>query len=644
MDPDEQPDDEPAPSFDDLGLHPDALAAVKALGFTTPTPIQLAAIPPLLKGRDVVGGARTGSGKTAAFALPLLERVRDSGRGLKALILAPTRELALQVTEAIRTFARGQRLEIATVYGGASYHPQLKALHQGVPVVVGTPGRLIDLLEKGALDLSGVEYVVLDEADEMLNMGFLEAVERLLAETPESRQVALFSATMPPAIRRVAARYLRDPIELSVDGGKGPAIDHIKQLGYRAPQRFKIEALVRILLGSERGATLVFARTKRGCQEAADALASRGIPVEALHGDLSQRDRERVVEGLRRGHIEVVIATDVAARGIDVEHITHVINFDLPDNAEVYTHRIGRTGRAGREGTAITFVAPQDDRRFRFLQQRLHQRIPAGRVPSDADISRLQQTRLRAELSAALEDADAARAWVAKVLAGSEHDAEDLAAAAIRVLARGRGVPLSLQADDEPPDWSRPPGMEPRRGPRDHHAARDHQEVRDQRGPGPRPGPRSHPGPGPRPGPGSHSGAGPGPGSHPGPGHRRDTDEVELFVSIGRSKGVRAADLVGALTNDIGMPGHLIGRITIGDHKSFIGLPRDVGHKLIAMTQTLQVRGIEAHISPARPRSGPPGPDRGPGRGPSTGGRKPFGGPKHGPGGKFGGGPGKRRS
>jgi ATP-dependent RNA helicase DeaD len=367
-------DEDPPSGFAAFALDERLRKAIGGLGFEKPTPVQAEAIPPLLEGRDVIGRARTGSGKTAAFGLPLLERVKDGG-GARALILAPTRELAIQVGNALRSFAKNIKgLQIATIYGGAPYPPQLKALRAGATIVVGTPGRVIDHLDRGTLNLSNLEFFVLDEADEMLRMGFIDDVEKLLAATPEERQIALFSATMPERIRGVAKKYLKNPHRVEVEG-HGMTVDHISQQWIYVPYRFKMDAIVRLLRGVARGTTLVFARTKAACGDINDRLTREGFNIDALHGDLSQPARDQVMKRMRARRLRIVVATDVAARGLDVEHIEHVINFDIPDDAEIYVHRIGRTGRAGREGKAITFVTPRERGRLRDFERRLRAKI-----------------------------------------------------------------------------------------------------------------------------------------------------------------------------------------------------------------------------------------------------------------------------
>ncbi len=558
-------------TFAEFGLDPRIQTALEGLGFEKPTDIQAAALPALLTGRDVIGRARTGSGKTAAFGLPLLERVKDSGPGVRALVLAPTRELAQQVSTALQSFGQGLGLRGVTIYGGAPYGPQLKALRRGVPIVVGTPGRLLDHLGSGALDLSNLEYIVLDEADEMLRMGFVDDVETILAAAPTPRQIALFSATMPAAIKRIAKAHLDQPLTIQTEDG-GPAVDHIEQAWTRVPNRFKPDALRRALMGGDRGTTLVFARTRASCGEVAGHLAGMGLRVEALHGDMNQSARERTLKMLRAGEVEIVVCTDIAARGIDVNHITQVVNLDLPENAEVYVHRIGRTGRAGRSGRALTMVTPAEVRKFGFFQKKLNQRVQEVALPSDQALAVKGRERLLKALDES--ESDDAMDWLAELLADGERTAEDIAAAALTLLGRERGIPLTTAGlNDGPPPWAHPPRREkrpdgpPRQG-FGGGAPRGHAPPRSQ-----------------------HQSGGGG--------------DVEIFVPLGRSAGLRPADLVGALANEAGVPGHVIGRITIHEFKSFIGLPADIAAHVLQRNPRLEVRGRQVALSRSHGKSAP---------------------------------------
>jgi len=537
-------------TFPEFDLDPAILTAVEKLGFESATPVQAETIPALLDGRDLIGQARTGSGKTAAFGLPMLQRLKDGGKPVRGLVLTPTRELTLQVTEAIRTFAKGLPVRVVAIYGGAPYPPQLKALRNGACIVVGTPGRVIDHLDRGSLDLSQVETFVLDEADEMLRMGFLEPVEHVLQALPETRQIALFSATMPAPIQKVSKRFLVDPVTIQVES-TSLSVDHIDQFWIRAPQRHKINALLRILQSNSHGATLVFTRTRKGCAEVADGLTKRGIAADAIHGDLNQAARERVIHRLRSKSLSVLVATDVAARGLDVSHLSCVINFDYPNGAETYVHRIGRTGRAGAQGRAITLVTPTEQRKLRYLQKAIKYDIQEMQPPSNAELSEIQRSALWAELEQVRVEADLkhVRKWLDEVRAESGVQPKDIAAAAIQLLTQHRGIDLS------------PPKAEPP------SAAR-----RQSRGAPGEVDPMAR------------------------------VNEVELFLNIGRHSSVRPADIVGALANEVGISGSDIGRINLFDKKSFVGLPSEIAKRVLSDFPVLIIRGIEVHLSLARPR------------------------------------------
>ncbi|MDO4887923.1 MAG: DEAD/DEAH box helicase [Actinomycetaceae bacterium] len=380
--------------FSDLGLPEDLLAAVTDLGFVSPTAIQASAIPLLLAGRDVVGVAQTGTGKTAAFALPLLAHVDPQVRGVQALVLAPTRELAMQGAEAVEAFAaRSRGVTVAAVYGGAPYGPQLRALEEGAQVVVGTPGRIMDLMDRGALELAGVRYFVLDEADEMLRMGFAEDVDAIAQSVPDGRVCALFSATMPPAIRRVAERHLSDAEEVTISR-PATTVSTVAQKYAVVPERHKIAALARILAVSQADAALVFVRTRATAEDLAIELGTRGVATAALSGDVVQKEREKLVARLREGTLDVLVATDVAARGLDVERIGLVVNFDVPREADTYVHRIGRTGRAGRTGESLTFVTPKERPRLRRIEKQTGSTMEQIELPTPAEVSRLRAERL----------------------------------------------------------------------------------------------------------------------------------------------------------------------------------------------------------------------------------------------------------
>ena len=372
----------PINGFESLGLPANVLAAVKKVGFETPSPIQAQTIPVLMEGHDVVGLAQTGTGKTAAFALPILSRIDLNMRKPQALVLAPTRELALQVADSFQSFASSLGgIHVLPIYGGQAYGIQLSGLRRGAQIIVGTPGRVIDHLEKGSLDISDLRFLVLDEADEMLNMGFQEDVERILADTPEDKQVALFSATMPNGIRRIAREYLREPKEISVKS-ETRTNTNITQRYLSVAHRNKLDALTRILEVTEFEAMIMFVRTKHETEELAEKLRARGFSAAAINGDIAQAQRERTVDQLKDGRLDILVATDVAARGLDVERISHVLNYDIPNDTESYVHRIGRTGRAGRSGEAILFVTPRERRMLRSIERATNAPLNEMDLPS----------------------------------------------------------------------------------------------------------------------------------------------------------------------------------------------------------------------------------------------------------------------
>ena len=522
-------------TFSEMGLDERLLQALEAIEFHTPTPIQAAVIHHMLSGKDVIGGARTGSGKTAAFGLPLLQQLDPEVRGVQALVVCPTRELALQVSKALQSFAAKMRVRFATVYGGAPYPPQIKALTGGASVVVGTPGRLIDHLERGNLDLSSLRTFVLDD------------VEKLLDATPQERQVALFSATMPEPIRRVAMR-LADPVEIQVED-RALSVGHIDQYWIKVPDRHKFDALVRVLQAVGAGTTLVFARTRVSCAETADALAKRGLAVDALHGDLNQPARERVLGRLRARRLSIVIATDVASRGIDVDHITHIVNYDLPPEVESYVHRIGRTSRATRRGTAISFITPREQFRLKNIQRATGSDIYPMEVPTDADIVRAGRGRMVEELREAMAESQDASDAIDELIKAHEWTERQLAEAALTLLARREDVVLGELPEEGPPDWA--------------HSQRKRQ------------------------------------------GDFERTNEVELFIPIGHKHGLTPNEVVGALTNEAGLSGRDIGRISITPRKTFVGLSRGTMQVLLERTGSLGLRGREVPIFPARPQSEP---------------------------------------
>ncbi len=546
------------PTFSQLGLAQPVLTALTDLGFEQPTPIQAAAIPALMEGRDLLGQAQTGTGKTAAFALPLLSRLDPDERRPQVLILAPTRELALQVSAACGDFARhlpGYRA--ATLYGGQPYAAQLRDLSRGAQVVVGTPGRVMDHIERGTLDLSGLRAVVLDEADEMLRMGFIDDVAWILERTPKTRQVALFSATMPPAVKRIAERHLSDPVRVTIAARTATA-DTIRQRYCVVDGHAKAEALARLLeTEDDLDAGLVFVRTKAATVELAEFLNGRGFPCEPLSGDIPQKQREQVVERLRRGRLKLLVATDVVARGLDVERITHVFNYDLPNDPESYVHRIGRTGRAGRKGEAILFVTPRERRALKGIERITRQRIEPMPLPDRDAVNARRAERFKAEVRDALAAPDLApyQTLVAELVEEEGLDPLQLAAALARLARKNDALFVA-----ELPTRSRPQSDEAR--------------------------PRT-----PR---------------------RPDVPMARYRLAVGRRHGVRPGNIVGAIANEARLESRHIGRIEIHDDHSLVDLPRGMDSDRLATLSRARVAGRPLDIRPAerapssRPRLGVP--------------------------------------
>lgn len=376
--------------FEDFGLHPDILKGISDIGFEEPSPVQAECIPAVLRGEDVIGQAQTGTGKTAAFGIPVLDRIQTSVNQVQSIILTPTRELAIQVSEELRRIGRPKRVKTLPIYGGQSIGRQVKILQQGVQVVIGTPGRLLDHLRRGTLNVEAVETIVLDEADEMLDMGFIDDIESVLKFVPKDRQLLLFSATMPPVIRQLANKYMRKPRYITINRGD-VSVPMIKQTYYRVLENNKVDALCRILDSEEVNLGIIFCRTKKGVDDLSDALQARGYLAGGLHGDLQQHQRDRVMNAFRNSEIELLVATDVAARGIDVGSVTHVINYDIPQDVESYVHRIGRTGRAGRAGVALTLVTPREMKQLRTIEEETGNRLKAKELPSLEEIAAKQQ-------------------------------------------------------------------------------------------------------------------------------------------------------------------------------------------------------------------------------------------------------------
>jgi ATP-dependent RNA helicase DeaD len=518
--------------FQHFGLMPQFMQAIEQMGFEQPTAIQEEAIPLLLNGSDVVGQAQTGTGKTAAFVLPMLQKIQPGLGKVQALVLAPTRELAIQVAEAATRMAMGSPVKVLPVYGGQSYEIQIRQLRRGMDIVVGTPGRLLDLINKKILDLSEVRYLVLDEADEMLEMGFIEDVETIMAQIPAERQMALFSATMPDAVRKLANRYLRDPQKITINPTQR-TVAETEQRHCRVREENKLEALVRILEVEEVKSALIFTRTKARAQDLSEELFRRGQPAEALHGDLNQARREFVLNRFRKGLIMILVATDVAARGLDVDDVSHVINYDIPGDAEDYVHRIGRTGRAGRKGVAITLVTPKERSRLGQIEAFIRQPMLEMAVPTRADILARRDERFIQQLTDQLGKGSISRerALLAK-LSDTSFDMLEIAAAAIQ-LARANEGKLPGEDIVEPiekkSNWKTSD-----KGPRGKRSERESGSPFTK-------GSRQH-----------------------------EAGMVRLWMNMGVEQGVRPSDVVGAIASEVGIPGRAIGEISIQRDHSFV--------------------------------------------------------------------------
>ena len=531
--------------FDSLGLADPIVTAVAALGYEEPTPIQREAIPVLISGRDLIGQAGTGTGKTAAFALPLIHRLTTASAvrtgGPRGLILVPTRELAMQVAEAVHKYAKRTPIRVVPVYGGAPMDQQIRALRRGVDVVVATPGRALDLMRRGTLTLDALDVLVLDEADEMLDMGFAEDLESILTATPATRQTALFAATMAPRIAAIAEKHLTKPARVMIKGEKrAPGkLPRVRQAAFIASRPQKARALGRILEFEDPASAIVFCRTRIEVDELTDTLTSHGYEAQALHGGMEQRQRDRVMQAFRQGQTAVLVATDVAARGLDIAHVSHVINYDIPTSPEVYVHRIGRTGRIGREGVAITLVDPREQRLLRQIEALTRQPIEIAPLPTEAALQAKRLSALRTALEERISAGalDPQRAFVA----GLAHDLDlmDVAAAAVSLLQKSGD---SADAGSPPEE----PAVDLSSGPM-----------------------------------------------------------TALFVGAGRSAGIRPGDLVGAITNEAHLTSRQLGKITIAAHHSLVDVPEAVAERVIRALQRTTLRGKPAEVR--RHRSTGPG-------------------------------------
>jgi ATP-dependent RNA helicase DeaD len=544
-----------ASGFANLTLAPELCHVLSGLGYEEPTPIQLAAIPPLLEGRDLVGQAATGTGKTAAFALPILQRIlgEDGQAEPLALVLVPTRELAVQVSAAMRSYGHDMGARVLPVYGGEPIGRQLGALKRGVDVVVATPGRALDHIKRGTLTLNGLEILVLDEADEMLDMGFAEEIEAILASTPEKRQTALFSATIPPRIDGMVRRHLRDPVRVELGRQASASADGllVRQTAYLVPRGHKAAALGRVLDLERPAATIVFCPTRDEVDQLTESLNERGYRAEALHGGMDQKQRDRVMARLRSRAIDLLVATDVAARGLDIDQLTHVVNYDVPSSPESYVHRIGRVGRAGREGTAITLAEPREHRLVKTIERVTKQPIAVEKLPTVAKLRAKRLELMRTGLRESLlkdDDLDAFRSVVGPL--DAEFDPYEVALAAVKLAYEASGTP---REEEEIPAVEMPSAGDRRDG----RKAKPRDQWR---------------------------------------GRRATAGTTRLFVGTGRSAGVRPQDLVGAITGESYLSGRDIGAIEIADRFSLVEVPESAADDVVAALRRTSIKGRSATV------------------------------------------------
>ena len=545
--------------FDEMALAAPILKAIIEVGYETPSPIQAESIPLLLDGHDLLGQAQTGTGKTAAFALPLLSRIDSSQAYPQLLVLAPTRELAIQVAEAMQTYARHlPGFHVLPIYGGQSMGQQLRQLERGVQVVVGTPGRVLDHLGRGTLDLSRLKAVVLDEADEMLRMGFIDDVDEILSHTPPERQVALFSATMPAPIRRIAMRHLHDPVEVKI-AAKTSTVEAITQRYWQVRGLHKLDALTRILEVTDFDAMIIFVRTKIVTEELAEKLEARGYEAAALNGDLNQQQRERTIERLKDGKLDIVVATDVAARGLDVPRISHVVNYDIPNDTESYVHRIGRTGRAGRTGEAILFVAPREKRMLYAIEQATRQRIEPMQLPTRNEIVDRRIDQFKRQISETIEsqELDFFRELMEAFQNEQALDMEDVAAALAYLVQKDQ--PLQPEIEDIPPESER-------RNPERSDRGREREGGRER-------------------------------GGRERFNVSSDREMRRYRIEVGREHGVQPKNIVGAIANEIGLDSNFIGNISIRDHFTLLDLPEGMPADSFTHLKGVRVCGRPLNIS-----------------------------------------------
>lgn len=525
-------------SFEDLHLDRKILAALKDMGFEEPSPIQKGAIPLVLEGEDLIGQAQTGTGKTAAFGIPIIQKINEKDRHIQALVMSPTRELCIQVADEISKIGRTKRVRVLPVYGGQPIERQIRSLKRGIQVVIGTPGRLLDHIRRGTIDLEYVNFLVLDEADEMLDMGFVDDMENIIKNVPPERQTMLFSATMPRPILSISKKYMRAPkmVAIHKEVVTAPTIDQ-----YYYETRDKVDGLCRILDTTDDCKMIIFCRTKKGVDELVIALATRGYEAEGLHGDLSQNQRDRVMKKFRSGQVDILVATDVAARGLDIDNITHVVNFDVPSDSESYVHRIGRTGRAGNSGVALTFITPREFRQLKLIERSIKTKILRGTLPTDASVLERQREQIVSKMQTILEQ-DRYQDYLPIVeTLEKDYDIQDIAAAALKFMQEG------AKALEEPEE--------------------EGESLPDSL---------------------ANTGAKPG--------------MVRLFINIGRSSRVTVRDIVQSIAIEVEIPARSIGRISIYDKFSFVEVPMEYAEKVLGVMHRNTIRGCRVNMEPAKAR------------------------------------------
>lgn len=525
-------------SFEDLHLDRKILAALKDMGFEEPSPIQKGAIPLALEGEDLIGQAQTGTGKTAAFGIPIIQKINEKDRHIQALVMSPTRELCIQVADEISKIGRTKRVRVLPVYGGQPIERQIRSLKRGIQVVIGTPGRLLDHIRRGTIDLEYVNFLVLDEADEMLDMGFVDDMENIIKNVPPERQTMLFSATMPRPILSISKKYMRAPkmVAIHKEVVTAPTIDQ-----YYYETRDKVDGLCRILDTTDDCKMIIFCRTKKGVDELVIALATRGYEAEGLHGDLSQNQRDRVMKKFRSGQVDILVATDVAARGLDIDNITHVVNFDVPSDSESYVHRIGRTGRAGNTGVALTFITPREFRQLKLIERSIKTKILRGTLPTDASVLERQREQIVSKMQTILEQ-DRYQDYLPIVeTLEKDYDIQDIAAAALKFMQEG------AKALEEPEE--------------------EGESLPDSL---------------------ANTGAKPG--------------MVRLFINIGRSSRVTVRDIIQSIAIEAEIPARSIGRISIYDKFSFVEVPMEYAEKVLGVMHRNTIRGCRVNMEPAKAR------------------------------------------